>query len=154
MLSAREIGGISYALNIEKEEFIKKFLELKKIHKTKIIENRIYEISGECYVIKKNNNGDCPFYIEKDNKSYCNIYEYRPIVCRLFPFTWEYFPDTNSINIDYSENGWNNCQGIEKNKQSNWDDIRDIVTGNVILSMIQSNELQMNGKLTQKLKIN
>ncbi|MBD3228473.1 MAG: hypothetical protein GF329_09815 [Candidatus Lokiarchaeota archaeon] len=147
MLSSREIGGISYALGIEKNEFIEKYLQKKKINKIKKIYGRTYKITGECYVIKKSKNAICPFL--KKNK--CNIYDFRPIVCRLFPYTWEYLKKSNEVNIDYSENGWNECPGIEKNdNKSNWDIIRDEITGAVILSIIQTNEMELNGYLYQK----
>ena len=106
MLSSREIGGISYPMGIDKNEFINKYLKLKKIKKSKTIENRTYEIKGECYIISKTQDGTCPFF--KDNR--CEIYVYRPIVCRLFPFTWEYFPEKNEVNIDFSEMAGMNVQ--------------------------------------------
>lgn len=148
MLSSREIGGISYTMGMDKKEFIDEYLQLKKIEKVKTIENRTYEIKGECYIIKKREDDICPFF--KENK--CEIYDFRPIVCRLFPFTWEYFPEKNEVNIDYSENGWNECPGIDKENVPNWEKIREEVTGAVILSMIQSNELDLGGSLTQEFK--
>ncbi|MHA1232073.1 MAG: YkgJ family cysteine cluster protein [Candidatus Helarchaeota archaeon] len=149
MMSSREIGGISYVLGIDRNDFIKKFLELKEIKKIKKFGNNIYEISGKCYVIKKEN-GLCPFYKENNGTSFCEIYNSRPIVCRLFPYTWEYNSDNNSVNIDYSESGWNDCPGIEKNSTSNWDDIKNEITGAVILSIIQTNELQIENSVIQK----
>ncbi|MHA1271642.1 MAG: YkgJ family cysteine cluster protein [Candidatus Helarchaeota archaeon] len=153
LLSSREISGISYVLNINKDEFIDKYVFKKQILKIKKIQNRTYEISGTCFVLKKKNN-ICPFYKEHDGKSFCDIYQFRPIVCRLFPFSWEYFPESNLIIIDYSINGWEECQGIEKEKKSNWEFMRNEVIGAVILSMIQTNELELYGHLSQKLKKN
>jgi len=138
MLSNREIGGISHSIKMEKIDFINKYLKIKTIEKEKRIEDRLYKIEGEVYVIKKIIDGTCPFYEEIDKTSRCKIYEYRPIVCRLFPFTWEYFSDQNSVNIDFSENGWNECPGIKQEEPSNWDEIREQITGAVILSIIQS----------------
>jgi len=151
MLSNREINGISYHLKIDREEFIKKFTKIKEINKIKHFGDKDYYITGKCYVIKKDENNVCPFFREENKLSYCTIYEYRPIVCRLFPYIWEYNYEENAITIDYSNNGWNECPGIIKNTKSNWDKIRDEVTAAVILSIIQTNELELEGSISQKL---
>jgi hypothetical protein len=56
------------------------------------------------------------------------------------------------IDIDFSQNGWDECPGINSANGKNWDALRDEVTGTVLLSVIQSNELIADGFLTQSLK--
>ena len=79
------------------------------------------------------------FLMEKKNDlSRCKIYKIRPNICRLFPFTWEYLHENQSLNIDYSDNSWNNCDGISKDKGKPWTEIRDEVTSIVVISLLNA----------------
>ena len=152
ILSNREINAISNHLNLSPETFIKKYLIKKEIHKTRTVFNDNFEIQGEVLILKKNIDNLCPFYEIEDGKASCMIYHYRPIVCRLFPFTWktsEYNPNQNSVAIDFSQNAWEECPGINHETGRSWDELRDEITGAVLLSIIQSNELISDGFLTQ-----
>jgi Fe-S-cluster containining protein len=152
ILSNREIRAISNHLDISISEFTQRYLVRKEIHKIRSIFSDRFEIHGEVYILKKNENNLCPFYKTLEEKASCNIYHFRPIVCRLYPFTWktsEYDPKQTSVAIDFSQNGIEECLGINHKNGKSWDNIRDEVTGAVLLSIIQSNELIADGYLTQ-----
>ena len=152
ILSNREINAISNHLDIPIQEFKMKYLIKKEIHKVRSIFSDKFEIHGEVYILKKNEQNLCPFHQNEEQKAICRIYYYRPIVCRLYPFTWKtskYDPKQMSVAIDYSQNGWDECQGINHDLGKPWNEIRDEVTGAVLLSIIQSNELIEDGFLTQ-----
>jgi Fe-S-cluster containining protein len=134
------------------QEFKDIYLTKKKIHKLRTFSSNTFEIEGEAFILKKNELNLCPFYSEIDQQASCKIYKFRPIVCRLFPFTWEtseYNPTPVKMAIDFSQNGWDGCPGINHQNGKYWDDLRDEVTGAVLLSIIQSNELITNGYLNQ-----
>ncbi|NVM27616.1 MAG: YkgJ family cysteine cluster protein [Candidatus Helarchaeota archaeon] len=152
ILSNREIRAISTHLYVSIQEFKSEYLIKKEIHKVRSIFSDRFEIKGEVYILKKKEQKICPFYQEIEQKAFCNIYHFRPIVCRLFPFTWKTSkcdPKQTSVAIDYSPNGWEECPGINYAHGKAWDDLRDEVTGAVLLSIIQSNELITDGYLTQ-----
>ncbi len=152
ILSNREISAISNHLNIPIQTFKENFLIKKEIHKIRSIFSDRFEIKGEVFILKKNEQNLCPFYQFIEQKAICKIYFYRPIVCRLYPFTWKtskYDPEQTSVAIDYSQNGWAECPGINNDQGKPWDLIRDEITGAVLLSIIQSNELIKDGFLTQ-----
>ncbi|HUX99619.1 MAG TPA: YkgJ family cysteine cluster protein [Candidatus Deferrimicrobium sp.] len=151
ILSNREIRAISNQLHISISEFTQQYLIKKEIHKIRSIFSDRFEIRGEVLVLKKNNQNLCPFYKKIDAKATCDIYHFRPIVCRLYPFTWKtsaYDPQEMNVAIDFSQNGWDECLGIN-NQGKSWDQLRDEITGAVLLSIIQSNELIADGFLTQ-----
>lgn len=56
--------------------------ELKLIKQKTGLKDFYQEVTKRLYKIKNNEAGHCLFYI--DNK--CQIYDYRPIDCRLYPF--------------------------------------------------------------------
>lgn len=152
ILSNREIRAISTYLNISIDEFKTHFLTKKNLHKIRSIFSDRFEIKGEVFVLQKNHQNLCPFYQEIEQKATCKIYSHRPIVCRLYPFTWKTSPSNEnefSVAIDYSENGWTECAGLNDRTGDCWDIIRDEITGAVLLSIIQSNELISDGFLTQ-----
>ncbi|NVM54908.1 MAG: YkgJ family cysteine cluster protein [Candidatus Helarchaeota archaeon] len=152
ILSNREIRAISNHLNIPIQEFTEKYLIKKEIHKIRSIFSDKFEINGEVFILKKNKEKLCPFYQSKEQKVICQIYIFRPIVCRLYPFTWKtskYDPKQVSVAIDFSQNGWEECTGINHKDGKSWENLRDEVTGAVLLSIIQSNELISDGYLTQ-----
>ena len=152
ILSNREISAISNHLNLPIHEFEEKYLIKKEIHKVRSIFSDRFEIKGEVLILKKNKQNLCPFYNYEGEKAICKIYHFRPIVCRLYPFTWKtskYDPAQISVAIDYSQNGWDECPGINHNHGKPWENLRDEVTGAVLLSIIQSNELIADGFLTQ-----
>ena len=152
ILSNREINAISTHLKLPVQEFTEKYLIKKEIQKIRTIFSDRFEIQGKVFILKRDGRNLCPFYQSIAQKAVCSIYHYRPIVCRLFPFTWKtskYDPEGTSVAIDYSQNGWAECQGINKENGKPWDELRDEVTGAVILSIIQSNELITDGYLIQ-----
>ncbi|MHA1264194.1 MAG: YkgJ family cysteine cluster protein [Candidatus Helarchaeota archaeon] len=152
ILSNREIQAISTHLNLKIQDFINQFLVKKKIHKIRNIFADKFEIKGEVYVLKKDETKNCPFFEEIAHSASCKIYPFRPIVCRLFPFSWKTFKDEYShisVAIDFSQNGWDECQGINHEQGSSWDTLREEVTGAVLLSIIQSNELIDDGFIIQ-----
>lgn len=152
ILSDREIHAISNHLNLPLNSFKEQYLIKKEIHKFRNIFADQFEIKGEVFILKKNNANLCPFYKIESGKASCTIYHFRPIVCRLYPFTWKtskYDPKLLMVAIDFSQNGWDKCPGINQNGGKSWDDLRDEVTGAVLLSIIQSNELIEDGYLTQ-----
>jgi Fe-S-cluster containining protein len=151
ILSNREIRALANHLNLSPQEFTDQYLMKKQIHKIRTIFADKFEIKGEAYILKKIS-GSCPFYEEIEEKATCKLYHFRPIVCRLYPFSWKtskYNPNNISVAIDYSTNGWEECAGINQEQGFSWENIRDQVTGAVILSIIQSNELIESGNLTQ-----
>lgn len=152
ILSNREITAISNHINVSIQEFKEEYLTQKEIHKVRSVFSERFEIQGKVYVLKKDNQNLCPFYESKAQKASCVIYNFRPIVCRLYPFTWKtskYDPTQMSVAIDFSQNGWEECQGINQQNGKSWVELRDEVTGAVLLSIIQSNELIADGFLTQ-----
>ena len=152
ILSNREIQAIANYLKISVQKFKEKYLIEKEIHKIRSIFSDQFEIQGKVFILKKDNQNHCPFYHEETNGAVCKIYYYRPIVCRLFPFTWktsQYNPKFVSVAIDYSQNGWEECPGINQKNGKSWDELREEVTGAVLLSIIQSNELIADGFLVQ-----
>ncbi len=152
ILSNREIRAIATHLNFTIQEFKERYLIKKEINKIRSIFSNRFEIQGEVYILKKNDQMLCPFYQEIVQKASCKIYHFRPIVCRLYPFTWmtsKYDPKQMSVAVDYSQNSWEECPGINNANGKLWDDLRDEVTGAVLLSIIQSNELITDGYLTQ-----
>ncbi|MFX1295521.1 MAG: YkgJ family cysteine cluster protein [Promethearchaeota archaeon] len=155
ILSNREIEAISNHINIPVQEFKEKYLIKKQIHKVRRIFSHKFEIQGDFFIMKKDDQKLCPFSQNMNQKTSCQIYHFRPIVCRLFPFSWKtskYNPQSISVAIDFSENGWKECPGINQKNGKSWDDLRDEVTGAVVLSIIQSNELISGGFLTQQPK--
>lgn len=74
-VSKEEILSIAKLLELEVNEFVKKYL-FKKGYKYSIKERQNGE-SFECVFYDKNSNG-------------CTIYEARPIQCKTFPF-WDYY---------------------------------------------------------------
>jgi Fe-S-cluster containining protein len=152
ILSNREINAIATHLNLPIPRFKETHLIKKEIHKIRSIFSERFEIQGEVFILRKNPSGLCPFYNTIDGKAVCSIYHYRPIVCRLFPYTWKtskYDPQSTAVAIDFSQNGWDECAGINNKEGNSWDQLRDEVTGAVLLSIIQSNELIADGFLTQ-----
>jgi len=80
------------------EKFLKKVIKCEscfnccKNSSAFILKNEIQRLSelkvpmyikNDIYFIKPNSDGRCP-NLNQENK--CNIYEYRPVACRLFPF--------------------------------------------------------------------
>ena len=153
ILSNREILAVARFLNLSVTEFKEQYLVKKEIHQIRSIFSDRFEIQGEVFILRKNKQRLCPFYQVITEEASCQIYQFRPIVCRLYPFTWKtsaYNEKQMQIAIDFSENGWEECPGIKSvNGKSNWDALRDEVTGAVLLSVIQSNELIEDGFLTQ-----
>ncbi|MHA1449954.1 MAG: YkgJ family cysteine cluster protein [Candidatus Hodarchaeales archaeon] len=74
-------------------------------------------IQGEVIIAAhKLENGECTFY--NPIKKKCNIYEYRPVVCRSYPFV---FSDKNgSILVMISPNARSSCKGLGKGKSVNF----------------------------------
>ena len=155
ILSNREIRAIAIHLNIPIAQFKETHLVKKEIHQIRSVFSDRFEIQGEVFILRKNDRGLCPFYQDTDNKASCEIYHFRPIVCRLFPFTWKTSAPLEKqmqIAIDYSQNGWDECPGINSAAGQKWDALREEVTGAVLLSAIQSNELIADGYLNQVAK--
>jgi len=152
IVSNREIQAISFNLDSPITEFKEKYLVKKEIHQIRSIFSERFEIQGEVFILRKNSQNLCPFYETFEDKAFCKIYHFRPIVCRLFPFTWKTSAYNNKqmqIAIDFSQNGWEECSGINNAIGKKWAALRDEVTGAVLLSVIQSNELIDDGFLTQ-----
>ena len=61
--------------------------------------------------LRKLENNYC-FFFDKEKKK-CRIYEIRPDICRIFPFSFEY-KDKDDINIIYSKKAEQYCIGINK----------------------------------------
>ncbi|MBN1215698.1 MAG: YkgJ family cysteine cluster protein [Candidatus Lokiarchaeota archaeon] len=59
--------------------------------------------------LRKLENNYC-FFFDKEEKK-CRIYEIRPDICRIFPFSFEY-KDKDVINIIYSKKAKQYCIGI------------------------------------------
>lgn len=74
-ISSSEMKKLSNFLNLDIDEFIKKYL---------------FKAQGKYSIKEKEYNGGyaCIFFDEQ-NKN-CGVYEYRPSQCRTFPF-WDYF---------------------------------------------------------------
>jgi Fe-S-cluster containining protein len=152
ILSNREIRAITIQLNIPISNFKEKYLIKKEIHEIRYVFSDRFEIQGEVFIFRKNNRGLCPFYQVIDDKASCQIYRFRPIVCRLYPFTWKTSAPLEKemqIAIDFSQNGWDECPGINNAAGQKWDALREEITGAVLLSVIQSNELIADGFLNQ-----
>lgn len=152
VLSDREIRAIATQLNVPIAKFKEIYLVKKEIHQIRSVFSEQFKIQGEVFIFRKNDRGLCPFYQVLDNKASCQIYYFRPIVCRLYPFTWKTSSPLEKqmqIAIDFSQNGWDECPGINNAAGQKWDALREEVTGAVLLSTIQSNELIEDGFLNQ-----
>jgi Fe-S-cluster containining protein len=152
ILSNREIRAIAIQLNIPITKFKEIYLVKKEIHQIRSVFSERFEIQGEVFIFRKNDQGSCPFHQVTDEKASCQIYHFRPIVCRLYPFTWKTSAPLEKqmqLAIDFSQNGWDECPGINNTAGQKWDALREEVTGAVLLSTIQSNELIADGFLNQ-----
>jgi Fe-S-cluster containining protein len=76
-MTGEELERAAAALNISSENFRKKFTSGKKEGK---------------YLLKNRPDGACVF-LDKDNR--CEIYDYRPLHCRTFPFWPENLKNSN-----------------------------------------------------------
>ena len=63
--------------------------DIKKIKKlgfehADFLENDL--INPKEFILKKKENGHCVFLKKKENMFYCSIYEFRPKICKKYPF--------------------------------------------------------------------
>jgi Fe-S-cluster containining protein len=96
--------------NIEQLLDLVAFYEID-VHDKKLLKRLIYPplIIGNSYYIlglHRDNNGICRFL--KDNK--CTIYESRPKICKIFPFT--FLKDDNRVEIQINKLAEDICEGI------------------------------------------
>ena len=140
-LNDKEIQSIAIFLNIDLEEFKQDYIEKREIDRIKTSIHHDYHIKKEaCFLKIQREDGICIFNEKINNLSRCKIYKIRPNVCRLFPFTWEYVHENQSLNIDFSENSWNNCDGVSNKTGRTWTEIREEVTSIVIASLLNALE--------------
>jgi Fe-S-cluster containining protein len=86
---------------------------LKEAFTTQIADKDSYS-----YEMKKNNEGKCFFL--KDNQ--CCIYEYRPLICRFYPFELKFDPDKDQ----YAFNFTFECPGITKGRLVRKKDFKEL----------------------------
>jgi len=102
LLLEQEANVISAITCLPKEDFT-----------TKIADKDSYS-----YEMKKNRKGKCFFL--KENQ--CRIYEFRPIICRFYPFELKFDPAKNQ----YAFNFTFECSGITKGRLITKKDFKEL----------------------------
>ncbi len=127
-LTHKDIYRLYLKFNDISEVMSKISLILDPIEHTLVMPTvRLYD-HNNIVSLKKDNSGKCIFL---NSNNTCNIYEYRPLVCRSFPFT---FSKENSwlrwgFSFKYSI-----CEGIGKGDEISDDDLINL--GTIVLSEI------------------
>jgi len=138
-LNKKEIKAIATFHKMDLEEFKQKYIEKRTIDRIKTSIHHDFHIKKDASFLKiQREDGICIFNEQINNLSRCKIYRIRPNICRLFPFTWEYEHENQTLNIDFSDNSWNNCDGISKDIGKSWTELRDEVTSIIVVSLINA----------------
>ena len=87
-LTFREIKRIATFLNLNLNDFQKKYIEMRDVERIKKSIHYDYRIKKKAFFLKMmRDDGICVFNEYKDGISRCGIYPARPNICHLFPFT-------------------------------------------------------------------